>query len=197
MSFVLNPRMHKTGWVWHICLDRLESTELEYAYQINGNNENPCNRFDPHILLSDPYALGLNTGHKWGEVDLNDKRFSLKGKVILEKPFDWEGTLSPKIPLEDVIIYELHTRGFTVASHSQTKYPGSFLALVEKIPYLKSLGVNAIELMPIFEFNEREIHRVNPKTGQLLKNVWGYSDDQFLCSYEPIRLFRCMDKCNR
>ena len=105
--------------------------------------------------------------------------------MILETHFDWQGARSPKTPLEKLIIYEMHVRGFTEHPSSKTKAPGTFLGIIEKIPYLKSLGINAVELMPIFEFDEYENERLNPKTGEKLKNVWGYS---------PINYFSPMNR---
>ncbi len=182
VSFHLNPRTHKTGQIWHIHLVYLDPVELEYSYQLHGDNHNPLNRFQPDLCLSDPYALGLNTSHRWGHKEEGIPR----SRVILDKPFDWEGILSPQIPLEDLVIYEMHTRTFTIDPQSHTHHPGTFLALIEKIPYLKSLGVNAIELMPIFEFNENELKGIDPTTQNPLKNVWGYSTINF---FAPMNRF--------
>lgn len=182
----LNPEVNKTGYVWHIQLTNLPCDRLEYGYKVAGPNDDPRNRFDPKRILSDPYARGLNTGHQWGYKELNEEPFAPRGRVILDAPFDWQGTQPPRILMEDLIVYEMHVRSFTQHSSSKTKAPGTFLGIIEKIPYLKSLGVNAIELMPIFEFDECENTNINPKTKQRLKNVWGYSTINF---FTPMNRF--------
>ncbi len=178
-SFILNPESNKTGWVWHILVEGIDAKQIEYSYQVFGDNTDPRNLFNPNKILSDPYARGLNTTSTWGDKDWGDKRYKPRGKVILPSPFDWEQILPPKLPLEDLVIYEMHVRFFTINPSSQSAAPGTFKAMIEKIPYLKSLGVNAVELLPIFEFNECENHRLSPVTHQPLKNVWGYSTINF------------------
>ena len=175
----LDPEINTTGRVWHILLNGLNCDQLEYGFRIAGPQMPLGNSYDPTQIVLDPYAKGLNTAHQWGHQDLNQEEWSPRGKVILESPFDWEGGKPPKIPPEELIIYEMHVRSFTQHASSKTKNPGTFLGIVEKIPYLKSLGVNAIELMPIFEFNECENKHIHPKTHQKLKNVWGYSTVNF------------------
>jgi isoamylase len=182
----LDPEINRTGYVWHILLKDISGEHLEYGYRITGSNAQPGDLYNPQNILSDPYARGLNTAHQWGHKDLNEEGESPLGRVILEAPFDWQGATSPKIPQEDLIIYEMHVRSFTQHASSNVKAPGTFLGIVEKIPYLKRLGINAIELMPIFEFNECENNRINPKTGQKLKNLWGYSSINF---FSPMNRF--------
>jgi len=179
LEFSLDPNTHRTGWIWHVLLRGLTSQQVEYAYRIEGANDDPKNRFNPHMLLSDPYAKGLNTLNQWGAPhEAQVARFS-RGKVILDAPFDWENATSPDILPEDLIIYEMHVRCFTMHPSSKVKHPGTFLGLIEKIPYLKSLGINAVECMPVFEFDEGENPNKNPKTHEQLKNVWGYSTINF------------------
>ncbi|MBS0604031.1 MAG: glycogen debranching protein GlgX [Verrucomicrobia bacterium] len=175
----LDPEANKTGLVWHILLTNLPGHHLEYGYKITGPNEDPRNLFNPEKILSDPYALSLSTSHQWGYKNLNEEESLPRGRVIIDCPFDWEGALPPKIPMEDLVIYEMHVRSFTQHPSSKSRHPGTFLGIVDKIPYLKSLGVNAIELMPIFEFDECENDRCNPRTKQKLQNYWGYSTINF------------------
>ena len=99
--------------------------------------------------------------------------------IVPDFAYDWGDDASPHIPMHDMIIYELHVRGFTMHPSSGAKHPGTYKGLVEKIPYLKALGVNTVELMPVAEFNEDENVRVNPRTGEALKNFWGYSPVAF------------------
>ncbi len=182
----LDPELHKTGEVWHILLIGLPSDQLDYGFKIAGPNEVSGNLFNPKKIVIDPYAKGLNTGHQWGHAELNQEEWEPRGKVILEDPFDWQGAKSPKIPLEELVIYEMHVRSFTQHASAKTKNPGTFLGILEKIPYLKNLGINAIELMPIFEFNECENQHIDPKTGKKLKNLWGYSSINF---FSPMNRF--------
>lgn len=171
----LDADTHRTGWIWHIQLFGLQTHEIEYAYQVEGSNQDPKNCFKPDILVSDPYAKGLNTPSKWGSHPLE----SVKGKVIIDPPFDWEDSAPPRIPSEELIIYEMHLKAFTEHPSSGVEHKGTYLGMIEKIPYLKDLGVNAVELLPIFEFDECANPRINPMTGEKLKNFWGYSTINF------------------
>jgi glycogen operon protein len=94
---------------------------------------------------------------------------------MVPEDFDWEGDRPLELPIQDLVIYEMHVRGFTRSATSRVKHPGTFAGLREKIPYLKELGINCVELMPIFEFDELENDHVDPASGERLKNYWGYS----------------------
>ena len=153
-----------TAGVWHIKLSGVLEGAL-YAYRING------------VLLADPYARVSSSSNRWG--DGGQPRLPLFCRIAKEPDFDWQGILPPRIPLKDLVLYEAHVRGFTIHPSSATKAPGTFLGMVEKIPYLKRLGINAVELMPIFEFDETDCQRINPKTGRHLVNYWGYSPIHF------------------
>jgi isoamylase/glycogen operon protein len=142
-----------------------------YGYRIDGSQNNPT-YFNPKHLVLDPYAKLLKVKHEYGH---KNQEYKPRG-LLQEVPwFDWEGVQSPSYPVKDLIIYEMHVRGFTKDFSSQTLHPGTFLGVIEKIPYLLDLGVNAIELMPIQEFNECGNDRKNPKTQEPLSNYWGYS----------------------
>lgn len=174
LAIPLDPNLHKTGHIWHACVCHLPS-HVDYGYRIDGPRvRKPSHHFDPSVLLSDPYAKALSTSHVWGE-----KHRSIRGRVVLESLFEWNDDRFPRIPMKDLILYEMHVRGFTCHPSSRTKHPGTFLGVIEKIPYLKELGINAVELLPVHEFNESELLIKNPKTGQLLKNFWGYSTINF------------------
>ncbi len=175
-EIALDPKTHCTGAIWHVSLEGLPAP-LEYGYHVNGPFQpKKGHYFNSSHLLIDPYARSLNTSDNWGDVK---NWYALKGRVILDAPFDWENSRSPQIPIQDLILYEMHVRGFTEHGSSEVRAPGTFLGLVEKIPYLKRLGINAIELMPIHEFNETENVHKSPKTGQKLFNYWGYSTVNF------------------
>jgi isoamylase/glycogen operon protein len=155
--------MQKTGDRWHIHVDKIP-LPCEYAYRIKD-----------HYLL-DPYAKELGTPHLW---DASREGYFPRGLVSKPAIFPWKGEKKPDIPLEQLIIYEMHVRGFTQDPSSKVSHPGTFLGVVEKIPYLKELGINAVELMPLCEFNECEYGREDPETKAPLYNFWGYSTINF------------------
>ena len=167
--------------VWKVQLENLPDY-FEYTYRCDGPyNPKEGHLFNKTVDLIDPYAKQLNESSKW-----NEHQGMIRGVVCLKSPFDWEHISRPMIPIENLVIYEMHVRGFTNHLSSQVKHPGTFLGMIEKIPYLKSLGVNAVELLPIHTFNERENLRINPKTGQPLLNYWGYSTANF---FTPMRRY--------
>lgn len=173
-----DPQKNKTGDVWHLLVSDLPGNLL-YGYRIDGPYDAAKGlHFDKNRILIDPYAKGIATDQRWGEKHY-DCITNLAVVDPTHEPFDWKGDKHPNIPLNELIIYEMHVRGFTVDPSSHVKNPGTFLGMIEKIPHLKSLGVNAVELMPIFEFNESEYHRTHPTTGKPLYNYWGYSTVNF------------------
>ena len=97
------------------------------------------------------------------------------GPSVVPEDFDWEGDRPLGLPFTDLVIYEMHVRGFTRSPTSGVKFPGTFAGLRQKIPFLKELGINCVELMPIFEFDECEVDRRHPRTGERLFNYWGYN----------------------
>jgi len=170
--------LEKTNGYWHVFIENLPSA-FDYNYRFDGPyNEKRGDLFDAEELLIDPYAKRLNDSTVWG---LNRHLPPPKGRFMVEEPFDWEDETPPQIAKEDLIIYEMHVRGFTLDPSSHVENRGTFLGIIEKIPYLKSLGVNAIELMPIHTFNESENERKSPQTGETLYNFWGYSTINFFC----------------
>jgi isoamylase len=164
-QFVLDPAIHLTSGVWHIQVKQL-SCAFDYGIQIGKE------------IFHDPYAKCLNTSSEWTAPFYREQK-PLGRYRNEEKPFDWENDAPPLIPFQNLIIYEMHVRGFTEDPSSHVKNPGTFLGMIEKIPHLKELGVNAVELLPIFEFDECENPRVNPETGEKLLNYWGYSTVNF------------------
>jgi glycogen operon protein len=126
----------------------------------------------------DPYAKNIGGRDVWGEKpDWNDI-YQHRARICFDD-FDWEDDHPLEIPLEDLIIYEMHVRGFSRHPSSAVKHPGTFAGILEKIPYLKKLGINCVELMPIHEFDEFENSRISPVTGKILMNYWGYSNVGF------------------
>ncbi len=171
--------MHRTGDIWHVAV-RGATSKIEYSFRCEGpHDEKRGLLFNNSQFLTDPYAKILHTRKKWQQRTLTDDQKPPRAILQMPTPFDWEGDLSPKIPYSSLIIYEMHVRGFTQHPNSQASAPGTFLGIIEKIPYLKKLGVNAIELMPIFEWDESYSRHINPKTGQYLPNYWGYDSLHF------------------
>lgn len=170
----LNPEVNKTGNVWHVLVTNAPPF-VSYGYRVNLKDQ-PDN---PYLLL-DPYAKIVASEPTWGgPPNHQDAPYRPLGKVISQDRFDWEGDRPLKLPMKDLTIYEMHVRGFTQHSSSTVQHPGTYLGIIEKIPYLRYLGVNAIELMPIHEFNEKEAVQLNPSTKQRLYNYFGYSTVNF------------------
>lgn len=190
----LDPGRNRTGDIWHIWVEGLNEGQ-QYGYLIDGPaNYNEGHRFNRNRLLLDPYARAITDNFKWDLKQAQEyhpktgewsrELFEKKSiyevpRAIVISPGDYIEDHSIKIPPEDTIIYELHVRGFTRHESSETEYPGTFKGLTEKIPYLKELGINAVELLPIQEFDEHENININPLTGEKLKNYWGYSTLSF------------------
>lgn len=186
----LDPAMNKTGDVWHILVHGL-TPDILYGYRVEGPFAPKAgHRFDSKTIVLDPYARAISGGQRWGVPDIphvlsngngNGKptgRLTRRGRLVVDE-FDWEGDVPPNTPLAQTVIYELHLRGYTRHPSSGVQHPGTFLGLCEKIPYLKALGVTAVQLMPVLEFDELDQTHKNPLTGEVLKNYWGYSPLSF------------------
>lgn len=169
------PEHYRIGNVYSMIVFGLDIEEFEYAYRVDGPyNEKKGLLFDKDRFLLDPYAKAVTGQSVWGKKQAEDSFY--KARVVRDD-FDWGCIRQPNIPMEDLIIYEMHVRGFTMDSSSKVRYPGTFEGILEKIPYLKELGVNAIELMPIFEFDEMaDLREVD---GRKVINYWGYSTVSF------------------
>lgn len=179
VEFPLDPSFNRTGHVWHIFVKGLDHG-IKYGFRLRG--EQKFNPVDERIILLDPYARTTCGGNEWGKpfkIERDGKMHTFRTSAIIDNRFNWETDRPLNIPLEDTIIYELHVRGYTIHPSSQTKARGTFLGLTEKIPYLKSLGITAVELMPITDFDETGLNRKNPKTGEPLLNFWGYDPISF------------------
>ena len=172
-------REFQTGNVFAMVVFDLDYENLEYGYRMDGPYD-PANghRFDKTKLLLDPYAKSIGGRDVWGQEPDWNEAYPHRARVFFDD-FDWEDDCHLEIPFEDLIIYEMHVRSFTVHPSSGTKHPGTFSAIREKIPYLKDLGVNCVEVLPIHAFDEFENSRVSPVTGERLLNYWGYSNVGF------------------
>jgi glycogen operon protein len=169
------PKHYRIGNVYSMIVFDLHIEDFEYAYRLDGPyNPEKGLLFDKKKVLLDIYAKAVTGQNVWGR-ELKDDNF-YKARVVKDD-FDWGYRRNPPIPMEDLVIYELHVRGFTKHESSKVQYPGTFSGLMEKIPYLKELGVNAVELMPIFEFDEMRDSRI--VNGKRLLNYWGYNSVSF------------------
>ena len=169
------PQSYRIGNVYSMIVFKLDIEEFEYAYRVDGPYEPEKGLiFDRTKYLLDPYAKAVTGQSRWGDTTPWGQHYKAR---VVKDDFDWEDTHLPLIPMEDLIIYELHVRGFTKDASSGVLHPGTFAGLREKLPYLKRLGVNAVELMPIFEFDEMQNYR--EVDGNKLYNYWGYNSVSF------------------
>jgi len=169
-AFTLDTKTNRTGHVWHTFVAGL-NPGIEYAYRIDGP-QTPPHRYDAKQILADPYAASLNGRSTWaGQTDC---KTPFRRAILVSHDYDWEFDQPINRPLADSVIYELHVRSFTQDGSSTVKHPGTFRGLIEKIPYLLELGITAVELLPITEFDELDNERINPETGASLRNLWGY-----------------------
>ncbi len=192
-SIILDEKVNKTGDVWHIFIYGIKEGQC-YGYIIDGPYwpDRDGHRFNKHKLLLDPYAKAISGNYNWnvnaayayqvgsglGDLSFNEESnfgCTAKSVVINSNNFDWDGDKQLNIPLKNTIIYEIHTRAFTMDKSSGVKNPGTYAGLIEKIPYLTELGITTIELMPVHHFNHLENVRNNPITNEKLYNFWGYS----------------------
>ncbi len=169
------PPEYRLGNVWAMTVFDLNYEQVEYGYRFDGIHDlHQGHHFDPEKILLDPDAMEISGRNVWKQTPKNSDIYPFRGRIPFDQ-FDWGHSRPLKRLESEMVIYEMHVRGFTAHPNSEVKHPGTFEALREKIGYLKELGVNCVELMPIFEFDELENHRTNPLTGEELCNYWGYS----------------------
>eukprot|EP01025_Chloroclados_australasicus_P040944 TRINITY_DN4311_c0_g3_i3.p1 TRINITY_DN4311_c0_g3~~TRINITY_DN4311_c0_g3_i3.p1 ORF type:complete len:1016 (-),score=89.58 TRINITY_DN4311_c0_g3_i3:312-3314(-) len=191
---VLTEEYNKTGSVWHICIVGLDPNIL-YGYRFSGLNQDvdtdaAGHRYKKDEIVLDPYAIAV----------LSRRQFTELGQQLSGKPlnttwtqaacalpqqsggrsvakFDWRGDKPLGLPMEDLVIYETHVRGFTKDPLSRVQAPGTYAGMIERLDYVKDLGINCIELLPVFDFNELEYYQ---ETGKIERyNYWGYSTINF------------------
>ena len=191
----LDPTYNRTGDIWHVWVEGVTAGQA-YAYRVDGPYDpSQGHRFNRHRLLLDPYASALSTRPPWDFLKakgydpgspLEDLSLSAEDNanwvprcIVTGNRFDWQEDVPPKRSWSETVIYETHVKGLTIHPSSGVKQPGTFSGVIEKIPYLKRLGVTAIEFLPIQEFNEEELDTLNPLTLRPLSNYWGYSTVSF------------------
>jgi len=191
----LDPARHRTGDVWHVWIEGIPAGQL-YGYRVDGPYQ-PENghRFNFHKLLLDPCATAISRLPVWefgpargydpsvldGDPPGStvDDAASMPKCVFTREHFRGHEDRPPRHPWSKTVIYEMHVRGFTIHPSSGVEHPGTYRGLMAKIPYLKDLGVTAVELMPVQEFNEQQVTGINPQTRQPLGNYWGYDPVTF------------------
>lgn len=191
----LDPASHRTGDIWHVVVSGTAWGQA-YAFRARGPSApNDGHRFDGRFLLLDPYATAIGGTDVWSLSVVGARRAAATSHadpeywitpkaILLDRRFDWGGVRKPHRAWSDTVIYEAHLRGLTVGRGSDVAHPGTYLGLIKKIPYLLELGVTAVELLPIQEFNEESIGRIDPATGGLLRNYWGYDTVAFFAPKE-------------
>ncbi|BAJ25947.1 MULTISPECIES: alpha-amylase family glycosyl hydrolase [Kitasatospora] len=161
------PEEYRTGDVFTMTVPGLDPRAVHYAFRAQHSPGTP-----PGPLLLDPYAKALAGGEHWGQ------RPAYRSKIVHDD-FDWQDVPHPRIAPQDLVVYELHVRGFTRHPSAAVRHPGTFAGLREKIPYLRALGVNCVELMPVLEFDETDNPFTDPATGAPLPDYWGYNPVAF------------------
>lgn len=174
----LDAKLNKTSYFWHIYVKGLKAGSY-YAYRIDGpaDLENEGHRFNKEKILIDPFAKGISNT-LWKRKDAcgqeNNLHSAMRGIVIDTLGYKWDNDHPLNRPMSETIIYEMHVCGFSKSPSSKSKNPGTFFGIIEKIPYLKNLGITAVELMPVFYFDNKEIFRITAN-GNAVKDYWGYN----------------------
>ena len=195
-SYTFDPQTNKTGDIWHVFVKGLPKNAL-YLYRVDGPFA-PYEgmRFNAGNYLLDPYSQGLaNTESFSGNFSTQTPPPHIDGDLafltkqspahfpkciaVAHDDFDWQGDHPLNYPLKDCIIYEAHVKGLSCHPNAPQQHKGTYQGIIDTIPYLKELGITSLELLPIQEFNEHELTRINPRTGMVLKNYWGYSTIAF------------------
>lgn len=169
------PEEFRIGHVFSMTVFDLDFENIEYGYKVDG----PYNLAEGHLydkekILMDPYAKAIGGREIWGVEPDWDNSFQHRSRIFFDD-FEWEGDNPLELDMKDLIIYELHVRNYTKDKTSKVKYPGTYAAIIEKIPYLKELGINCVELLPVYEFDEFENSKISKESGEKLMNCWGYS----------------------
>jgi len=186
----LDPIRNKTFYYWHIAVHGIGSEQI-YGYRVCGPYR-PADghRFNFAKVLLDPYARGIIYGDNWSRAQAKgfgaNYASSMKAQVVDRQDFDWEGDRPLGLSFCDMVIYEMHVRGFTRHSSSDVEpdAAGTFAGVIEKIPYLKELGVTAVELLPIQQYDPQSVRGRNPFTGERLVNYWGYEPVVFFAPHQ-------------
>ena len=201
-QIALDPRNNRTGDIWHIFIKGLKSGQL-YGWRMNGPYLPLAgHRFNVNKLLLDPYAHAMVGGFDmfsdalYGfdrQSSMKDRSFSFldsaavtaKSVAVEPAPMAWDTEQRPRYALSESVIYECHVKGMTMHPSSMSTEPGTFIGLTQRIPHLKELGITAIELLPVAQFNELEPPTlIDPVTGKIHRNYWGYATVGFFSPHQ-------------
>jgi glycogen operon protein len=191
----LNPKKNKTGDIWHCYIPGLKAGTC-YLYRADGlYNPEKGYRYNFNKLLLDPYAKALTDLSTWNRNACKDYDPTIQNSsvspsyidsiahhprcIVVDDSFDWQGDKPLNYPLRFSVLYETHIKGLSKRAGANVQHPGTYLGVIETIPYLKDLGITSLEFLPIQDFYENEITAVNPKTSDYLANYWGYSTIAF------------------
>lgn len=180
----LTPEANRVGDIWFVRVPEAKPGHF-YVYRLSGESPDPVDyAYDPDQWVLDPYATAVAGAPAWGDtLGLKAGEFPKNGPafpkgVIIDHTYDWAGDTRPNTPLADTIIYEAHVRGFTQGKDHGVAHPGTYRGLIDKVPYLQGLGITALELLPMQEFDEMEYYHANDPRKDL-RNFWGYSTVNF------------------
>ena len=196
-EFELDPDRNRLGDLWHLHVPTARAGQY-YVYRMDGPRAGAeGHAYDPQQWLLDPYALAVTGQKKWGDHEgitpgqlIRNGRLFPKGIILKEDGFDWSGDRTLRVPLNESVIYEASVRGYTAHASAGARNPGTYRALIDKIPHLQDLGVTTLELLPAQEFNEMELLWENgPRRN--LRNFWGYST---LAFFAPNGRFACANQ---
>ena len=186
----LGREEHNTAHFWHAHVAGARAG-MGYAYRVHGPQGEGAlpgrgDRFNSDVVLLDPYARAVET-RLWDRaaacLGYDNLDTSLRGIIVDLADYDWAGDTPPNRPMAASVIYELHVGGFTRGPDAGVTAPGTFRGLIQKIPYLTRLGVTAVELLPVLQFDPTDVDRANPETGEPLSNYWGYSTVGFFAPH--------------
>ena len=180
-TIALDPTIHRTFYYWHVFVHGLTPGQI-YAYRVDGPYApHVGHRFNPNKILLDPYAREIIYGKNWSREKAKGREHncaSAKKCVVVDpSDYDWEDDTPLQHPFNETVIYEMHVGGFTKHPSSGVQHPGTYHGLIEKIPYLQELGITAVELLPIQQFDEQDVldNRPPGSTSTCASNYWGYN----------------------
>ncbi|MBU1220344.1 glycogen debranching protein GlgX [Myxococcota bacterium] len=181
----LSPDLHRFGDIWSCFIEGSREGQI-YAWKMDGDEViDGIKSFTPEAFLIDPYTKAICGPYEWRD-GLGSRDIPTAPKSVVTSPvYNWKRTISPKIPMEKTVIYEVHLRGYSAHPSAQVDFPGTFAGFIEKIKWIKELGITTVELLPIQAFAENEVINRNPFTGERLKNYWGYSTMAFMAVHPP------------
>jgi isoamylase len=189
-SIALDPRRNRTGDIWHLWVGGL-SLGCLYAWRVDGPYApERGDRFNPSAALLDPYATAVAGTERWdfvrarGDGPAEGAAAAQAKCLVPDIGFEWGDDQPPRHPWSTTVIYETHVRGLSIHPSAGVEHPGTYLGVVEMIPYFRKLGISAVELLPVQEFHENELVLANPLSGERLRNYWGYSTVAFFAPKE-------------